>query len=128
MLMNAVSICIDLGWPSGAGLRIIAAIAVAMGLLARSILVPFSSGLFPVEVWNHWPPLVQFFVIAILRIDWAGYLAVFFIFFTLDTKFHGRWHFEADVLASLLVAALYASQFVALYFGNVREHESNTSA
>lgn len=120
MMIRVVSICIGRNWPSGTALCVVAASAIALGVLTRSILVPFNSGLFPMEVWDRWSPAIQFMVAAILNVDWLGYLAVFVILFDLDRKINGEWRFAADALVSLLISLLYTSQFVALCFGNVR--------
>jgi hypothetical protein len=82
------------------------AIAVCAGLLTRRILVPFQSGLFTNDGWSDWPPVTRSIVIAILRIDWIGYLAVFFVFFDVEAKLQASWGHMADVIASSLVSLL----------------------
>jgi hypothetical protein len=123
MLGRAVILCTGRNWLSVGMLQLLMAIAVCAGLLARGILVPFQSGLFTNDVWSHWPPVTRFLVTAILRIDWTGYLAVFFLFFDVEAKLQSPWGRMADVIASSLVSLLFASQFLALHFGQTRQPE-----
>jgi len=95
---------------------------ILIGGLTLRILKPgaFQSGVFPAEVVSRWSVATRKVVNVLVRVGWLGYPGIALAW--PDTPWAG--HIGVQIVASILISLLYASQVLVLHFGETRLSES----
>jgi hypothetical protein len=130
MLGHAIALFLDTDWPSTAWLSILIRAPIGIGLLTLGLLAPtaYRSGPFETDVWIRWSAGMRFFMKMFLRVAWTGYLIALWDALDVHIRTLARWHESTQIVSTLLVSLLYASQVVVLHFGRIREPTPDTSA
>ena len=122
MLARAVAICGGWRWPPTSLLSVLVATPIVIGLFTVRILVPgaFQSSPFSDVTIALWSSATRLCMNTLLRTGWVGYFAIPVAWPYFHALVPSAWRPAIQVLASVLLSVLYASQLLTLHFGRIR--------
>jgi hypothetical protein len=122
MFCHAVYILIGHSWPSEPVLTVMLVGPVVIGQIVLRTLSPdaLQSGVLRPELINRFSGLAGTLAAMLLRVGWLGYIAIIFAWPEVNTRIPATGSRMVQVLAAVLVSALYVSQALMLHCGERR--------